>query len=413
MYMNSLLYAYYKRLQRAEKLERPIAYVSLSFPKYLLYAMGIIPVYPQFHAGLQSARNRCENMLRNVESRLELPHDICGELKSTIGTVLFGDTMSFKMPKPDLVVTSSNVCIQAAKGFQYLARSLGIPYYFCDLPCVDEDENIALIVEYAKAQLMEMVQKIERQFNVKIDAATLRNSVKKDFYAFEVWNELLKLFSRLPAPVDAMDMYLFFTMFQVIDPDSDDVVNLMIGLYNDLYRICLENENVNHAEQESRLLWDLHPVYHKKNFFKEIFAKFNATVAMSTYLYPSTYYPDSFELKYGYPLTHEKLLNQLGDPGDKETTDIFFAYIKADTKQPLKYKKNKFLRIVNDFAIDGVIMHMDRTCRAMCLAQYELMNYIQNELKKPVFLFDSDSMDQQYFATSQITTRLEAFMENL
>ena len=61
LFINDLLYKYYREIRDVKKnKDRLTAYVDLSFPKHLLYAMGIMPVYPQFHAGLQSARgNQC------------------------------------------------------------------------------------------------------------------------------------------------------------------------------------------------------------------------------------------------------------------------------------------------------------------------------------------------------------------
>ena len=56
-------------------------------------------------------------------------------------------------------------------------------------------------------------------------------------------------------------------------------------------------------------------------------------------------------------------------------------------------------------------MHLDRSCRVVCLPQYELTRYIHEELKVPVLVFDSNSMDERYFSESQVLTRIEAFME--
>ena len=87
--------------------------------------------------------------------------------------------------------------------------------------------------------------------------------------------------------------------------------------------------------------------------------------------------------------------------------------LEQDANRPIEQRKKLIKNIIRDFNIQGVIMHMDRTCRPMSLPQYDLMKYIQESLNIPAMLFNADSMDERYFSESQISTRLEAFLEGL
>lgn len=410
-FVNDILSSYYRMLRKIKSSKIPVAYVTLGFPKHFFYSMGIVPVYPQYHAGFQSARGKAKKNLKYVEDNYEIPHDICGEVKATIGTALNGDGLAFNMPKPDMIVANNSYCSQGAKGFKFLAEKLSIPYYFWDFPCISGQDDMTHYQTYAMSQLNSLAEEIQKEFHTKFDYSKLASGLKKDHMSFIVWTEILKLCSATPAPVDAMDLNIFLLPFHIIDPENDDVLNLMIDLYNSLYKASMEYKET--SEKEIRLLWDFLPVYHKKDYLKELFSQYNAVVVISTYFFGSTYYIRNLDLKFEYPITKEKVIDYVAERPPFNIEDGLRFFLKSDAKQPLAQKKEKIKDLIKDFKIDAVVLHMDRSCRPISLPQYELMDYIEKELKTPVLLFDADSMDERYFSKSQIATRVEAFMENL
>jgi len=410
--LNDLFTDHYRRLRRAREEGRVVAWTTIGVPKNLLYAMDVVPAYPQFHAAFQSSRGKARHILDHLEGKYEIPHDICGEVKSMIGTLLSGERLAFKLPPPDLMIANNGACIAAAKGLQFLNRFMKVPFFFCDYPFVSTDETEGHARQYVNRQLEDIVRSVQERFGVTLDEEKYERSRVNDAKAILVWQEILKLFRHDPAPVDIMDLYLFFMPLFVVDGENEAVLDLLIRLYNDLRALCDgSDERPGTAPSEIRLLWDILPVYQRGEFFKKTFARHGAKVVMSTYLTGLSFYPESMRPRFRYPLDKEQVCEAYGSSGVSGRHDGIFW--EQDANRPVGRRKGLVKKIVEDFDIHAVIMHMDRTCRPMSLPQYELMRYIREELETPVLLFDADSMDERYFSQSQIATRLEAFLEGL
>ena len=307
--VNSVFTDYYRRLRQAEENGRFVAWTSIGFPKNVLYAMGITPVYPQLHVGFQSSRGLTGKIIDSVEGKYEIPHDLCGEVKSMIGTIISGDLLSFKLPEPQLMAASNCACNAQTKGYNFLQHYLKIPLYFCDYPCVSNDSTEAHVLRYVRKQLDDIVREIEKQFGLRFDEERYHRLTMNDYKIYTVWLEIMKLFRNRPAPADAIDLYLFLMPFFCMDSDSDAFIDMYILLYNSLYEICCgpdKSKREEDGKKEIRLLWDTLPVNHKNAFFKRTFARYNASVVMSTYFSDSAT-PDTLTLKFEYPLTREQV----------------------------------------------------------------------------------------------------------
>jgi benzoyl-CoA reductase/2-hydroxyglutaryl-CoA dehydratase subunit BcrC/BadD/HgdB len=413
--LNDLFTEYYRKIRYAKEKERLIAWATIGIPKNIFFAMNIIPVYPQFHAAFQSTRGKARHIFRNIESKYEIPHDICGEVKSMMGTILSGERLSFGLPEPDFVISGNGACGAAAKGLDFLSRYMKAPLFFCDFPFVSTDRAEPHTLEYVNSQLDEIIKSLESAYGTRFDEKEYHRLMENEYKALIVWREILKLCAHNPAPVNAMDLYLFFMPFIILEPNDDALLEVLIKLYNDLfirskkYNDGLKDTNNN----EIRLLWDILPVYHKMNFFTEIFQAYDANVVMSTYLIGNSFYPESMNLKFEHPLDKRQVADALKNTSRQRIENYYNISLEQDANRPIEQRKKLIKKIIRDYNIQGVVMHMDRTCRPMSLPQYELMKYIQESLNVPAMLFHADSMDERYFSDAQVSTRLEAFLEGL
>ena len=149
-----------------------------------------------------------------------------------------------------------------------------------------------------------------------------------------------------------------------------------------------------------RLLWDYLPIYHKINFFSEIFASKGASVVTSTFFFPlgGLSRLEGELPEYDHELDFERLVK-----------DFMFLYPNFSLRQ----KVNTIKEIVSKFSIDGVVIHSDRSCKSQSLMQYQLKNIIEKEIEIPCIVIDSDSVDPRFFSGEQIINRIEAFLEYL
>jgi benzoyl-CoA reductase/2-hydroxyglutaryl-CoA dehydratase subunit BcrC/BadD/HgdB len=95
---------------------------------------------------------------------------------------------------------------------------------------------------------------------------------------------------------------------------------------------------------------------------------------------------------------------------------IFFLsriILSVWTNRSIEYKAKYIMQIIRDFKIDGMVIHSDRSCKPQTLGQHEMSNLVREKAGIPVLIIDADSMDPRYFSESQVTTRVEAFMESM
>ena len=413
--VSDILTAHYRSLRQAKADGRPIAWTSLGFPKQILYALGLVPVYPQFHAAFQSVRGKASAILKAVEAEYDIPHDICGEVKAMIGTVLQGDKLAFRLPPPDLLIGSNNVCGAADKGLTFIARRLDKPHFFCDFPRLSGPAAQNHAKAFLKTQLAELIDQVEDRFGVAFDQAKYNHLLRRDYEAFLVWREIIKLFRFSPPPMEAMDLHFFTLPFYICELEDDRFVDVLIRLYNELYGRIDRTDRLDQAGsgRPIRLLWDALPIYHKGDFFRNLLARNNAVLAMTSYFTGATINSSTMDLLFDHPLTKDQLRAGFPETTTEAMEEAINLAVENDAARPLSHRKAALAKVIKEFSIDGVIIHMDRTCRPVSLPQYNILAYLRDDLGVPTMLFDADTMDERYFATNQIETRIEAFLEQL
>src|SRR3990172_9019845 len=74
---------------------------------------------------------------------------------------------------------------------------------------------------------------------------------------------------------------------------------------------------------------------------------------------------------------------------------------------------DRFMELVRDYSIDGVIMHNTRSCRAVAIGQQHTKNILRNYLKVPSMFVETDMGDARTYSDAQVKMRINAFREPL
>ena len=69
--------------------------------------------------------------------------------------------------------------------------------------------------------------------------------------------------------------------------------------------------------------------------------------------------------------------------------------------------------MIDDYSLDGVILHSDRSCKPYSLGQMDQRERLTGSLKRPALLLEADHNDMRCYADEQAATRLAAFAEML
>ncbi|WP_411002660.1 2-hydroxyacyl-CoA dehydratase subunit D [Paenibacillus sp. TH7-28] len=415
--VNQMLMSYYRKIHKAKEDGIPVAWVSVDFPAYLLSAMDIIPVFPQVQASFQAQRKKVKKMMLELESKWEIPANICGEVKGMLGAVLFDSEISFDIPKPDVLLSANSSCSIMTKGFMYLKDYLNTELLFSDFPFVYGELGEDM-VDYSAAQIERVVERLEQKFSRTLDLDKL-TEIHANFYtSLKLWEEICKLNMEVPAPVECLDMFLFSTAMMIFggEPELNELYRV---LYNEIYEQIEWNRKQREHQEKYRILWHYLPIYSQKNFFKELFEKYGITVVTGTF-FPLSDHP-AVNYSFQYPITPEQLLEakqsipvSLVSMDRKEHfKEIALSVLELDVNRTIDFKNDKIMDLINNFNINGVVMHCDKSCRPQSLPQYELVRKLNEQLHLPVLIFDADTMDDRYFSPSQVLTRFEAFVEKM
>jgi benzoyl-CoA reductase/2-hydroxyglutaryl-CoA dehydratase subunit BcrC/BadD/HgdB len=70
------------------------------------------------------------------------------------------------------------------------------------------------------------------------------------------------------------------------------------------------------------------------------------------------------------------------------------------------------LERIEDFSLDGVVMHVTRSCRASTMGQIMVRNVIRDRYPNmPVMFLESDIVDVDTFSDVEAKNRIDTFME--
>ena len=71
------------------------------------------------------------------------------------------------------------------------------------------------------------------------------------------------------------------------------------------------------------------------------------------------------------------------------------------------------LDLFQRYSLDGSLMFVNRSCKAVSFAVYQLKEIIAEKTGTPALIFEADMGDQRFYSETQIRTRIEAFLETL
>ncbi|UCH94847.1 MAG: 2-hydroxyacyl-CoA dehydratase [Candidatus Aminicenantes bacterium] len=431
IFANNLITKYYQSINHAKSQGKFICWINYGFPAGLLYAFeNIFPIHPQLHAQFYAIRGKYTQMANALEGKWEVPKEICGDTKSVLGIALHENLMSLQVPDPDLLITINAACFQASQAFKVVNQYLGVPYHYIDMPALLDKQPDVKYYDYVYHQLEEMIAGIETHFKLKFKEEKLIQAIQYAFQMHIVWEDILKLFQFSPVPMDGQDLLLFFQPFTIahLDVDNGETLNMYISLYNELYKKIEENKISNKKEERYRILWDLQPLFAKKNFIKRILMNHHAAVVMTTLMIPGLSITQTNDLAFDYPLNVEQvkrrsteLLLSMAKVNSIDQIDRYkmmklaaqTIFTNIDFRRSITYICKKFKNLINDYRIDAVIINLNSSCTLISSIQTQVMSYINDELKRPVLLLDANPVDDRCFSPAQVKNRIEAFMENM
>jgi benzoyl-CoA reductase/2-hydroxyglutaryl-CoA dehydratase subunit BcrC/BadD/HgdB len=346
-------------------------------------------IYPENHAALCGARKMGAELCQAAEDE-GYSKDLCSYVRTDLGSITTGKTPVGKLPPPDLLVCCTNICQTVKYWYEILADHFDVPLVVVDTPFLYEHAHDHQ-VEYVRRQLEEeLVPAAERVAGHLLTDKALRATTVQAQEASRLWCEILDRSQHRPAPMTAFDGFLLMgpivamrgqpettAYYRKVLAELDERIGAGVGAIKD---------------ERHRVLWDNLPVWYRISRLSKSLATLGVNVVASNYTYAWAELADMF------------------DPADPMVSAAR-TYLHPILNQSTGHKLASMRRMIDDFDLDGVILHSDRSCKPYSLGQIDERDRIVGEAGVPAMLLEADHNDARVWTDEQTAGRIEAFVE--
>jgi benzoyl-CoA reductase/2-hydroxyglutaryl-CoA dehydratase subunit BcrC/BadD/HgdB len=401
----------YQEAQRAREEQRKVAYcmVMCNYEE-ILAAMDIVQVYTENFAGLCAVKRQAECYMEKARSE-GYSDLLCGYAQVGIGFDALRnelgemppDAPDGGMPEPDVLLGCSMGCDPRWKWYQALGRYKNTPIYNMDVVMPPSDADMDAIkehnVRYMVEELKGLIAFLEEHTGAKMDYDRLMAIIKQVEETRRWWRDAYELRKAVPTPMTTQDHFVLFVPHHMMLTD-DFTLEFYKGLYEEL-KERVDNGIGAIDDEKYRLLWGVGlPPWHTMSIL-DYFLEFGAVFAAET----AYMIPEPFEMPSG-----------VSDPVEIIALRTFERNSamqrrgqEAGGVPPLA---QAHLERIRDNHIDGVVMHITRSCRASTMGQIHVRNVIRDYYPgMPVMFMESDMIDLDTYSEVETKNRIDSFME--
>jgi len=376
----------------------------------IVRAMDIVPIWTENYAGLCAAKRDAERFIINAENE-GYSNVICGYVRAGLGFDAMRRYLGQMPPNspdggmamPDMLLGSSFTCDPRYKWYQATGRYMNVPTYCYDVvtPPVTADLNkvAAYYVRYQHEQLKGLVGFLEQQTGRKLDTDRLWETIRLGDETWRTWYEVDQLRRAVPGPMPSEDHYNAMVpgMYYSGTPEA-------LAFYQDLkeeVKTRVENKVGVIPDEKHRLLFGGGlPPWHTMwifNYFESLRAVFVIENAYRGF--------DPVEVP-----------GNIRDPVEYIAWRAFlrltqrFEQARSRSGNPTV---ERILDLIQDYAIDGVLFHATRSCRATTIGQRHWKNLLQRYVSTPSLQLTSDIVDVRDYSEAQWKAEINAFVESV
>lgn len=368
--------------------DKKIAWITSAAPVEPLYAMDVIPVYPENHGALCGTAKMGPSLSEAAEADGFSP-DICSYARCDFGQIKTGQSPVGGLPKPDFLVASNNICGTVLKWYEELARHFNVPMIFLDTPFLYEPQTDHSMA-YVEWQMKHYLDQLEQICGRKMDMDHLMEVGHLAERAVATWKRVLRLCAHKPAPMSCFDAFVHMAPIVTLRGTQQ-----CLDYYNLLEEELKERISRNFGaipEERYRLLWDNLPVWYEMRFLSEYLADKKACLVADTY---TNAWADN-DLDLSDPIK-----------GMARTYSSIYLNINLDKMV------DKITELGRLYDVDGVLLHSNRSCKPYSFGQYDMRTMLSERLGKPALVLEADMTDARQFDREQTVRRLDSFIEML
>lgn len=381
---------YLEEAFHAHELGKLIGYSTAISPVELFVAHDIIPVYPENHSVANLTAKKGAEMC-SITENLGYTSHLCAYARSDLAYRQTGMTVTKGIPEPDLFLACNAQCFTLTKWFQILARKGNLPLFVFDTPeYVMDKKTREEIVKYCVVQMKELIAFLEEVTKKKFDYDRLKEVMKYSAASSILYKKFLDMAQYKPSPISIFDALIGMAI-AVYRRGTQECVDYYQTLCDEIQ--AKVNQGIGVVQNEKyRLYWENLPVWFKFSDHAKLLGSYGAVILTSLYVH-------AWSLE--FDLDKDPLVT------------LAENYVNRFSNSTIEDRATMALNLFEKYSMNGMIMFMNRSCKAVSFAVPTLKDILTKKTGIPALVFESDMGDQRFYAESQVRTRIEAYFETL
>lgn len=383
--LNQQLMSHFAGAIAAKQRGELVGWATSIFPQELCETLGLNLVYPENHAAIVAAKHGAQKLIDHAETA-GYDVDLCSYAKLSLGYAISQDA-EVPLPLPDFVCCCNNICNTVLKWFESLATDLNIPFILIDMPFNHDYLPTSEAVTYIKEQFKHAIKQLEALSGRKFDETRFLEVMRTSQQVSQAWKRAIDMGKNLPAPLNGFDSFNYMALI-VAMRGKPETAAVFDRLTEELAEKVARGESCYPDGEKYRILWDGIACWPYIGQNLRSFKEKGINIVTSTY-------PDAWLLMY--------------EPGNLD--EMAQAYALVGNNVCMEYQADRRMQSIREFNVDGVLFHINRSCKVMDFLQYEQHRLVGARAKVPIVTFDGDQSDPRNFSTAQFETRLQGLME--
>lgn len=348
-------------------------------PSEILFPLNIVPFPAETVISMFANSHIAAGILHTADESY-CSSDTCSFLRGTIGA-----SEADILPTPDFLICTSLYCDASAKTFYSLSKKYNKPYYFIDVPY---KHDLKYAIGYVASQLESIMKEMAKTIGTKIDYDKLSQSIQYANEARNYFELVLKLRQSAPSPMlggEAIDYAIMLSHIW----GSKEAADLYKMLYDEL-KMRVDNKKGALSEERYRIIWRQLRPYCTDEIFKYLEVENKAIIVFE-------------EANY----LHWKEM----DPRDPFVS-IAKKLLSNPPLGPFKRWLDASIQCVKDYKVEGIVEFAQWGCRHLNSGTQILKEKLRG-MDIPFLVLDGDCIDRRNYFSSQVKTRIDAFLEIL
>ncbi len=338
--------------------------------------------------------------------------DLCSYMRIYWGGMhldkyLFGG----KFPKPDFIF-QTQICCSHSKWYQHVSSVEQVPQFYVDVGVGPYKDMTDARLDYVVGQLNEGIEFLEQSTGRKFNDELFIKAVRNEMRSTSRWADICALNKVKPAPLDEKTMYSLYVL-ATLSKSSQWCADFYDELYEEVKDraargiAAVPNETV-------RMMSDTQPPWSFLKIFRYL-ETFGAVSVGSLYTFALE---GIWETKDDGSWGGRTLPWNKGiEMNDRQTALRLYADWNLSKPQwqhfyDPRLKTEMMLRIVKEWQVDGVMLHLNRGCEGLSMGIMENRMGIA-KAGVPIMTFEGNMGDEREFDEVRTQARVDAFMEQL